>query len=149
MRTMQLLHCQSIWQCARIPNLQSVTKQHYLHTGITCIIPMAYCIHYGLFYSINRQFWACRYIRFLTFCACSHPIIDTAHHETCGLINKFKYITPIYLICRHRLFHHISIELHTFNLRRNEIFLRFLPKQQYCRICQSAFIVYQVKMRKQ
>ena len=31
MRTMQFLYCQSIWQCTRIPNLQSVTKQLFLH----------------------------------------------------------------------------------------------------------------------
>ena len=35
---MQFLYRQSIWQCARIPDLQSVTKQHYLNASITCII---------------------------------------------------------------------------------------------------------------
>ena len=135
MRTLQFLYCQSIWQCARIPNLQSITKQHYLNAGITCIISMAYSIYDCFFDSINRQFGTCWYVRFLSFSTCSDPIIDTAHHKTRSLVNKFKHIASIYLICRHRLFYNIPIELHTFNFRCNKKFLWFLSKQQNCCIC--------------
>ena len=96
---------------------------------------MTYGINYSLFHCIDGKLWSCGDICFFSLFACPNPIIDTAHHKTRGLVNKLNHITSIYLICRHRLFYYISIELHTFNFRCNEVFLWFLSKQQYCRIC--------------
>ena len=111
MRSMKFLDSKTIRQCTWIPYFQPITKQHNLYTGITCVIPVTYCIDNSFFYRIYWQFRMGWDRSTFSFCTSPYPVIYTAHHKTCGLIYQLKHIPFVYLISRHRFFNHIPIEL--------------------------------------
>ena len=142
----QLRNGQPEGQHTRIPDLQTVAEEHDLHTAIASVIAVTDRVDYRLLNRLHRQFRMSGNAGGVALAAGSGPVVQTAHDESCCLIDQFKDIPLVNLVCRKWPFHLVPEKLNTLNLRCNKKFLRFSAKKQDRGIFKSSINIEQIKM---